>query len=169
MCSSSNFTTSEGEHRPTLGTRGRPSPRALAKAGVAAALLGPSGPTATRNARTKGTSGAAVLDTAVQNLLEAIREATEIISRLPQDGYGRIRVYGVECEASQGSPTEAEVFVKLTGREVRALTRAIGKYPAAAWRRSASIAAARDLWATATAEYNRSELGGFSTKAGGPL
>jgi hypothetical protein len=127
------------------------SSRTRTKTGVVAFARGPSKRTATRNTRTKGASGAALLDTTVRNLLEATTEAAEIISRVPRDGYGRIRVYGVDDEASEDSPTEAEVFVKLTAREVRALT------PPAAWRLSASIAAARNLWETRRGDYKRNE------------
>jgi hypothetical protein len=140
-----------------LDARPGMSPRTGTKVSVVVATRGPSERTATRNTRTKGASGAALLDTAVQNLLEAIPEATEIISRVPGDGYGRIRVYCTEYEASEGSPTEAEVFVKFTACEVRALTCAIAKHPAAAWRLSASIAAARHLWETRLGDYERNE------------
>jgi hypothetical protein len=122
-------------------------------------VLSPYERTTTRDARTKGASGAEVLDAAVHNLQEAILEVTEIISRVPRDGYGRIRVYCDDYEASERSPTEAEVFVKLTTREVRALTCAIAKHPAAAWRLSASIAAARGLWETRLGDYKRDEGG----------
>lgn len=133
------------------------SPRTGTKVSVVVATCGPSEWTATRNTRTKGASGAALLDTAVQNLLEAIPEATEIISRVPQDEYGRVRVYDRDCEANDGSPTQAEVFVKLTACEVSTLTRAIAKHPAAAWRLSASIAAARNIWETRRGDYKRNE------------
>jgi len=152
------FRASEDERRAAIwNARPAMSPGIRTKAGVVAAARGTSEQTATRNARTKGASGAALLDTAVQNLLEAISEATEIISRVPQDGCRRIRVYGVDNGPSDGSPTEAEVFVKLTACEVRALTRAIAKHSSAAWRLSASIAAARLLWETRRGDYKRNE------------
>lgn len=147
------FRASEDERRAAIwNARPAMSPRTHTKAGVVAAARGTSEQTAT-----KGASGAALLDTAVQNLLEAISEATGIISRVPKDGSRRIRVYGVDDEASEDSPTEAEVFVKLTAREVRALTCAIAKHSAAAWRLSSSIAAARNLWETRRGDYKRNE------------
>jgi hypothetical protein len=99
------------------------------------------------------TGGDAAIGVAVEGLLKAIREATEIIGRLPLDEDGRIRIYTVDYEGGDGYRKKTQVFVKFTDAEVRALGRAITKHGAAVWRLSAPIAVARDLWERKLAEY----------------
>jgi hypothetical protein len=111
-------------------------------------------------AKAKRVSGDRVINAAVEGLFKGIHEATEIINRLPEDELGRIRKYDADCEVNESFLRKTQVFMRFTAAEVRALTRAVGKHPVAAWRLSESIAAARDLWETKLAEYKTDAIGG---------
>ncbi len=102
-------------------------------------------------------SGDSAIKAAVEDVFKGVGEATEIIGRLPEDELGRIRKYDADGEGNESFLRKTQVFIRFTAAEVGALTRAVGKNPAAAWRLSASIAAARDLWETRLAEYRRNE------------
>ena len=119
-------------------------------------VLGQRKRTANHKAQTKRTSGDAVIHGLIESLTKGIAESVSIIARLPEDSDRWIR-FDADRDGSEFFLRKAEVFIKFTKTEVRALTHAIGKYSAAAWRHSASIAAARNVWATTLAEYNRKE------------
>src|ERR1700722_8508984 len=74
--------------------------------------------------------GDSAVKAAVEALTECIHESTNLSGRQPQDSYGRVRIYGVDCEESKGyrkgaETFEAAAFRELTKGKVRSLTRTI--------------------------------------------
>jgi hypothetical protein len=128
---------------------------------MGAITLRPKG-VANLKAEARRISGDSAIKAAVEDVLKGIGEATEIIRRLPEDELGFIRNYDVDSDGNEKTVflKKTQVFIRFTATEVRARTREVAKHPAAAWRLSASIAAARDLWETRFSEYKTDVIWG---------
>jgi hypothetical protein len=126
---------------------------------------------AKQRAEARRLKGEIAVSTAVKDLVKAIGDSVTIITQLPKDEWGRIRIDDVTESGKETtySRKTSSVFRRFTVEERGALSSTTGKYRTAAKRLSVSVTAVGNLWEVTLADYKRVELSGSTTRAGGLL